>query len=193
MEEKGHMANRNQLRSGWLYLEERRPMIVRTLVYDGSSVKTTADLFGVLRSRLMGVLRSWEVHIPESTSSIQHRIWFRRKTETGNRLPRPLYRINRSDLLSMWRNWDMEALCTIWGVGEATLESALEFHCIVPSHVGSKAPVFLSGSLPRQNRDLPLENSDRKAKNPFGWKQRKYLPERFWTPGMPLYSYILSR
>lgn len=193
MEEKGHMANRNQLRSGWLYLEEHRPMIVRTIVYDGSSVESTADLFGVLRSKLMGVLRSWEVHIPESTSSNQHRIWFRRKTETGNRLPRPLYRINRSDLVSMWRIWDMEALCTIWGVGEATIESALEFHCIVPSHLGSTVPVFLYGSPPRQSCELLLENGEKRAKSPDGWKQRKYLPERFWTPGMPLCSYILCR
>lgn len=160
MQKVGRTTDLNQFHSDGLYYEECRPMIVRELVYDGSAVTSTAKLFGAQRSALMAALRSWKVHIPGYISPTQHQTWFRRKTETGKGLPKPLLVINRSEFVSMWQMWDWESLCVIWGVGEATMESALAFHCIVCSGLDRRASVFLSGEPTNKGSGPPNVHDD---------------------------------
>lgn len=149
----------NRLRSDRLFLEECRPMIVRELVYDGLSVTSTADLFGLLPSALVGVLKLWEVRVPVYITQTEHQIWFRRKTEIGNSLPKPLRMINRSDLHSIWKTWDMDSVCVIWGVESGTMKAALEFHCILPPLSDKRVAAVLCGS-PCIRRSAPLQEKD---------------------------------
>lgn len=159
-DEKARRAMRSKLpKDDWLFLEECRPMIVRALVYDGLSATSTADLFGLLPSALLGVLKLWEVRVPVYITQTEHRIWFRRKTEIGNSLPKPLRMINRSDLHSIWKAWDMDSVCVIWGVGSGTMEAALEFHCILPPLSDKSVAAVLCGS-PCRRRSAPLHEKD---------------------------------